>query len=93
MSYQQKVRAASGDAEITGIVQSQGTFVQIGVEPISGSGTVTLTVKGAGETTYKTLTDGTIDLGSPQTVTVNGKLSAVKATSSSLDYDLIVTAV
>lgn len=93
MAYQGKARAASGDAEVTGVVQSRGTMVQIAVEPVSSSGTVTITVKGSGESTYKTLTDGTFDLNAPQTLTVHAKLSAVKATSADLDYTLIVTAV
>jgi hypothetical protein len=86
-----KVVAESGDAEVIGIPQPLKQKVQIAVEPVSSSGTVTITVRGAGESTYKALTDGTIDLSAPHTITVDGKLVAVKAESSSLDYTLIVS--
>lgn len=86
-----KVRAVSGDAEVIGIPQPKGERVQVGVEPISASGTVTITVRAAGETTYKAVTDGTIDLSAPQTILIYGAISAIKATSTDLEYDLIVS--
>lgn len=87
----QVVKAASGDAEVTQIVQTRNDDVTIGVNPVDSSGTVTITVMASGEDTYKTLTDGTIDLSAPQTIQFSAPLKKVKATSSSLDYDLVVT--
>jgi hypothetical protein len=89
---QVKQVAVSGDATIEGIPQPRPSYVQIAVEPVSGSGTVTLKVKGAGESTFKTLAgDSEINLASPQTVTVTGMIAGVEATSSGLDYTLIVS--
>lgn len=90
MANIQKATAVSGDATIVGIAQPSSDEVQVGVNPVSSSGTVTITIQCSGENTFKTLTDGTIDLNAPQTLRFTGGVTAVKATSSGLDYELVV---
>ena len=82
MAQSFKADSSSGVATVRQIPKS-GPFVQVSLLNASGSGTVTLTVlPGSKIDAFEEVTDGTIDVGSPSTVTITGWVSAVKATSS-----------
>jgi hypothetical protein len=75
--------SAAGVAEVNNISMTSDR-VQISCRKITtGTGTVTITVKAGTADEYSAITDGTITLSAPIAVLVSGKITAVKATSSS----------
>ena len=96
MFNQKKVAdSVSGVAEVTQIASSgRGDKLQVMCNKITtGTGTVTITVKAGSSTEYTSIVDGTIDLTAPIALVIEGKVNAVKGTSSSGSdvYELEVT--
>jgi len=72
--------SVSGVAEATGIQQT-GDKIQVNLYDITGTGTVTVTVCPGDSDEYRSLADGTITLGAPTALIIEGRFNAVKATS------------
>lgn len=91
MSNVTTAASSSGVATATGVRQTNG-MVQVSLANASGSGTATLTVRPVGSKTYESVVDGTISVGATTTVTINGWVNSVRATSdnSGDTFDLVV---
>jgi hypothetical protein len=91
LTLQNEAASASGVATLTKFPRS-GPQIQVSLRVRTGTGTVTITVQPAGKKEFESVTDGTIDASAPTSLTIDGAISAVKATSSqsSDDFDLIV---
>lgn len=92
-SWSKKAASVSGVAEIDNVGPSS-TSIQISCVPVSGSSVVTITVKPALVDSYQSVQDGEIDLASPTTLVVAGRIDAVKATAANSgdSFDLVVVA-
>lgn len=72
--------SASGVATAEQVRQTN-PFIQVSLKDASGSGTATITVRPDGSRTFESVVDGTIDVGAPTSLTIQGFVNAVKATS------------
>jgi len=89
----QTAASSSGVATIETVIQT-GSRVQVGIGNESGSGTITITVRTpASGNAYRSIQDGTISVGSPEDVYIDGRILGVKATSdnSGDSFDLVVS--
>ena len=77
-----KTAASSSGVATIDVAGWYGRSFQISTTGITGTSTVTITVKPAIGDAYESVVDGTIDLGSPTTLTLTGNLDSIKATAA-----------
>ena len=80
-AYSDSREAVSGVAFIE-LIPYKGDYLQVACQDVTGSGTVTITVKPANCDEYQSVEDGEIDLSDPIAVRITGHVDAIKCTSS-----------
>tara|TARA_R110002126_G_scaffold50120_1_gene138436 strand:+ start:450 stop:734 length:285 start_codon:yes stop_codon:yes gene_type:complete len=80
-----RAKSASGVAEVKQLPAGDG-IIQVSVDKVTaGTGNVTITVQLGSSQEYSSIVNGTISLGAPIGLVIEGKFNAVKATGAGTD--------